>query len=233
MRDLPIELPKGAYAAIATRAARIAALREARAKSDEIVIHVRVSAVRSHLGQIARDVPRLFSTRLGEIGDRTERGRFVHVFFDEESLRDEVREAGLRIVSRDGERFVLRAAPDPAETADSFAIEVGRVLRIVAGIERARLQGSPKEVVAEARARGRSTKTRGPIGRARLHRAIGWVDAAMKENCYRRVLLELALDAGAAKERVVFSLDVRRTGHVAFEGREEASFDVAFTMEPD
>ncbi len=105
------------------------------------------------------------------------------------------------------------------------------MLRIVAAVEHARRHGSPQAVVRDAR--NRAGKTRGPIGRARLRRAIGWVDAAMKENCYRRVLLELSLDAGAAKERIVFSLDVGKTGHVAFEGREDASFDVAFTMEPD
>ena len=44
---------------------------------------------------------------------------------------------------------------------------------------------------------------------------------------------ELALDAGAAEEVVVLGLDVGKTGHIAFEHREEMPFDVAFRIEPD
>ena len=49
-------------------------------------------------------------------------------------------------------------------------------------------------------------------------------------SCYRRILLESALDAGAARETVVFGLDVGSTGHVAFEDREERAFDVSFAI---
>jgi hypothetical protein len=82
------------------------------------------------------------------------------------------------------------------------------------------------------RARGATATARGPIGRARLRRAIGWVDALAPggANCYRRALLEIALDAGAARETVVFGLDVGRTGHIAFEDREERTFDVSFAV---
>lgn len=227
-----VVLEPGAYAATATRAARIELLQHARVMaSRHVVLFVRVASVGTHLGRIARDVPRRFVRHLGEPGDRKMDGTFVHCFFDEEALLEEIHAAGLSVVSRASRCFVLRAAPPEPEEADSFATEVARVLRVVAAVERARRLGSPKEAVAAARRR--ATKTRGPVGRARLRRAIGWVDAAMRENCFRRVLLELTLDAGAAKERIVFSLDVGRTGHVAFEGREDAVFDVAFTMEPD
>jgi hypothetical protein len=49
-------------------------------------------------------------------------------------------------------------------------------------------------------------------------------------SCFRRVLLETALDAGAARETLIFGLDVGSTGHVAFAGREERSFDVSFEI---
>jgi hypothetical protein len=52
-------------------------------------------------------------------------------------------------------------------------------------------------------------------------------------NCFRRTLLELSLDAGAARERIVFGLDVGRTGHVTFKGREDRSFDVVYELGPD
>jgi hypothetical protein len=67
-----------------------------------------------------------------------------------------------------------------------------------------------------------------------LRRAIVSIDARYPGggNCFRRVLVELALDAGAAEERLVFGLDIGKTGHVAFEGAEDATFDVAFTLGP-
>jgi hypothetical protein len=49
-------------------------------------------------------------------------------------------------------------------------------------------------------------------------------------NCYRRTLVELALDAGAAHETLVFGLDVGKTGHVAFKDREDVAFDVTFEV---
>jgi len=63
---------------------------------------------------------------------------------------------------------------------------------------------------------------------------VGWTDALLpgSPSCYRRVLLEVALDGGAARETVVFGLDVGSTGHVAFENREERLFDVSFTIPP-
>src|SRR5262249_44219563 len=52
------------------------------------------------------------------------------------------------------------------------------------------------------RERGGQAPQRGPAARTRLRRAIGWVDARFPggANCYRRALLEIALDGGAAGE---------------------------------
>lgn len=67
---------------------------------------------------------------------------------------------------------------------------------------------------------------------------IRWVDARMPTgpNCYRRVLLETALDAGAARETVIFGLrkgGSKGSGHAFFESeseREGEGFDVRFRV---
>jgi hypothetical protein len=126
----------------------------------------------------------------------------------------------------------LRHERASRENAEPFALELARVLRQVRAIDDRRAKQTPQRMLDDLRARAATSKERGPIGRARLRRAIGWVDAALPSgaSCYRRVLLELALDAGAARETVVFGLDVGSTGHVAFEDREERTFDVAFAI---
>ena len=116
-----------------------------------------------------------------------------------------------------------------------LALELVRVARVAREAERLRMNVGPAEAVATERARGRTGRRRSPRGRRRLRRAIMMVDARWTGggNCFRRVLIELALDAGAARERLVFGLDIGRTGHVAFEGTEDASFDVAFALGPE
>lgn len=213
------------YASIRTRAARVRFLR---AQGDHVSLHVRISLENSHLGRLLIDGPRRLLPRLGEPGDRG----VVHCFFDEEALYGEIADAGFRVVGRDGFTFELARGAAPAEDADAFALELMRAARLVRIADEAR-KGSPAEALASMRTRGvQSRRVRGPIGRARLRRAIGWVDALAGASCYRRILLESALDVGAAHETVVFGLDVGKTGHVAFEGLEDRSFDVAFRIPP-
>ena len=178
--------------------------------------------------------------RAAEPGDRFGPERYAHCFFDEETLLDEVRRAGLVIAARKGFVFSLRGADAPPaekepgtdERAEPFATELARVARRVRDVDARRHKDTPERLLADLRRSGAAARERGPIGRARLRRAIGWVDAALPggPNCYRRILLELSLDAGAARETVVFGLDVGSTGHVAFADREERSFDVAFSI---
>lgn len=120
------------------------------------------------------------------------------------------------------------------EIADSFGRELARVLGAVGAAERLRRNETPERAIAVMRARGQRMKKRGPVGRVRLRRAVGWVDAVFPggPNCFRRVLVELGLDAGAAGEVIVFGLDVGRTGHVSFKGSEDRAFDVAFEIGP-
>ncbi|MBX3227140.1 MAG: hypothetical protein KIT84_35610 [Labilithrix sp.] len=116
-----------------------------------------------------------------------------------------------------------------------LALEIARALSVARAAERLRLHAGPAEAVATQRRRGARRRRRSARGRRRLRRAITMVDARWPGggNCFRRVLIELALDAGAARERLVFGLDVGRTGHVAFEGTEDVTFDVAFVLGPE
>lgn len=234
--DGAVRVPHEAYASVPTREARVAVLREAIRQAARVVLIVPVVDAKTHVGRVAFDAPRVVLRALGvparEPGDRLERGAFMHCFFDEEALRSEIAEAGLVVAARRGSTFVLeRGAPLPEEP-DDFARELVRAARLVRLADATRRGMSPERAIEHMRARGSREIARGPIGRARLRRAIGWVDALVPggENCYRRVLLELALDAGAARETVVLGLDVGRTGHIAFEGREDMPFDVAFEI---
>jgi len=244
-----VRIARDVYAAVPTAEGRVRLLslaaRAAHPTASLIELHVLVSDEKSHLGRLAIDAPRRLlravGARVAEPGDRfgTAGRAYVHCFFDEEALLGELHRARLVLASRQGFVFTLRRAGaneerSPDERAEPFAAELLRVTQSVRDIDERRVRGTPQRVLAELRARGATARERGPIGRARLRRAIGWVDAALPggPNCYRRILLELALDAGAARETVVFGLDVGSTGHVAFEGREERTFDVAFSIPP-
>lgn len=232
-----VQLPRGVYTRIPTREGRVRLLEQARRVArDEVTVHVTVSDERSHAGRLAIDLPRRAMRAIGlpaaEPGDRVGPDRFAHCFFDEEALLEELGQARLVIESRSGFTFTLRRGQTSREPTASIATEVARVVALVHEVDTRRASEPPERVLAAMRARGAGTAHRGPIGRARLRRAIGWVDAFVPggANCYRRVLLEIALDAGAARETIVFGLDVGSTGHVAFEGREERTFDVAFAI---
>lgn len=113
--------------------------------------------------------------------------------------------------------------------------ELARVTRVAREAERLRMNVGPAEAVARQRAKGRRKRRRDAPTRQELRTAVNWLDAKWPGggNCFRRVLIELALDAGAAEERLVFGLDVGKTGHVAFEGADDATFDVAFVLGPE
>lgn len=226
------------YRRVPGRDGRIRLLRIASAAArDEVIVHAAIGGAGTHPGRALVDAPRRAMRNLGlaaaEPGDRFGDEGFVHAFFDEEPLLREIDAAGLTVRERRGFTFVLeRRRGAPSFDAEPFAVEVARAMRIARQAERARTEDSPQAAVAAMRERGRGAPARDEIGRARLRRAIGWVDAMMPrgENCYRRTLMELALDAGAAGETLVFGLDVGKTGHVAFKDREDIAFDVLFEI---
>lgn len=250
-RASSVVLAPGLYASLAGTEARVALLGLASSLGERMVLHAHVEAAPTRRTRAARallDGPRALArdvaglvgrpSPLPEAGDRLEGGRFVHVFADEEPLLREIDAAGLAAVARAGDRWELAPAAESPSRSDAerlaVAREIARALRLLPRAERARQAASPERAVEEMRALGRASPARDAIGRARLRRAIGWADALPPggPNCYRRTLLELALDARAAEEPLVFGLDVGGTGHVAFAGREELGFDVLFEIGP-
>lgn len=248
-----VTVARGLYASLPGTRARVALLAMASAlASERIVVPVRLDPAPPRLARAVVDAPRALAEgiarRLGREsplpapGDRFDDARYVHVFADETTFLDEVEAARLAIVGRDGATFVLEPSPTRPSSSSrreapprlAFAREVARTVALLARAEEARLGPSPERAVTSMRARGEQAVRREPRARARLRRAIAWVDAIHPRgpNCYRRTLLELALDGGAAREPLVFGLDVGGTGHVAFKGREELGFDALFEIPP-
>jgi hypothetical protein len=122
-------------------------------------------------------------------------------------------------------------------------VEVVRVLSVAARVETGRLTEGPAPLLARLRAEGLRGNRRSTAERGALVRAIGWVDRCFPggPNCYRRVLLEIALDRDAAGRSVCFGLNAGAgpgTGHAYFANeplerrphQAEAVFDVVFEM---
>jgi hypothetical protein len=96
--------------------------------------------------------------------------------------------------------------------------ELGRILLVLPGVEAGRRRRGPKPLLGSLRRKGSRGPLRTPPARARLQRAIEWVDQRFPggPNCYRRALLEIALDRAAATEpfRMGFRLrDGSEPGH--------------------
>jgi hypothetical protein len=92
-------------------------------------------------------------------------------------------------------------------------------------VKRRRL--GPGPLVACLRQKGRAAQRRTAEGRADLQRAIALVDRLLpgEPSCYRRVLLEIGLDAGAAEEPIHMGLRVPggpRSGHAWLAGSPDA-----------
>jgi Transglutaminase-like superfamily len=81
-------------------------------------------------------------------------------------------------------------------------VEVARVLLALPRIELARATEGPAPLVSRLRAEGAGRPARDEAARLRLRRAIASVDARLPGggSCYRRALLEIALDRDAAGE---------------------------------
>jgi hypothetical protein len=114
--------------------------------------------------------------------------------------------------------------------------EMARVVAVVRSVERDRLSVGTASAVTAARRRGRGAKRRGPAAREVLRRAIGIIDARFGGgNCYRRALLEMSLDAGAAEEVLYLDLRVsgdRDSGHARLESwpSDGRQFDATFEV---
>ena len=100
----------------------------------------------------------------------------------------------------------------------STLFDLAQVCWSLPSVEWSRRYAGPRPAAAAARAKGLENPGRSIEARARLQRSIRWVDALVPggRDCYRRALLEMTLDAGAAREPLMLGLraDGRpRSGH--------------------
>jgi hypothetical protein len=130
------------------------------------------------------------------------------------------------------QRTLLTTGSLPATIHDLI-----RVILLSVPLDRARKRQGPAELIARVRRRGRGARHRPAAERARLKYLISLVDSFFPSgpNCYRRTLIELALDAGAAEEPVHFALRSgggAGSGHayLASDGKPADTYDVVFTM---
>jgi hypothetical protein len=138
----------------------------------------------------------------------------------------------LRAFARHESPFLVATGFLPAVIHDFV-----RVALLSVPVDRARRREGPAAVIARMRFHGKRARRRPPPDRARLKSLISLVDSLFPSgrNCYRRVLLEVALDAGAAEEPVYFALRSgggAGTGHayLASDGHPDTAYDAVFTM---
>jgi hypothetical protein len=101
-------------------------------------------------------------------------------------------------------------------------LEAYRVAVALPGVEVARRRVGTGRAIVRFRDRGRHSPSRNAEARADLQRVIRVLDRFVPSgpNCFRRVLLEVALDRSAASERVMLGLNAglaRRSGHAWLE----------------
>ncbi len=223
------------YRATRGRATRIRLLQDLGSIAESVVVVAPACVALVSPGLVLDGVRSLlghFGPGLGDPGDRFVERRFVHVF-SEERLYQEFFDAGLEPVERRGSTFFLRHRSTTVKAPNRRTAELVRVLGAVGGCDSLRRTRTPEQALEHARRAGLRCEQRSLLGRARLRWAIGWVDTALGAHCFRRVLLEASLDAGAAREPVVFGLDVTGdtpSGHVAFKNSEDRTFDVDFEL---
>ena len=112
-----------------------------------------------------------------------------------------------------------------------------RVLRALPGIEVRRLTDGPAPLLKDLRERARYRRRRTAEERSDLRRVIRWADAHFPGggNCYRRSLLEIALDADSASEAFVMGLRSAggdRSGHawVGSAGADGGLYDAIISL---
>ena len=115
-------------------------------------------------------------------------------------------------------------------------VELFEVTAVAIRVDRARVRRGPRDLVPELRARG-ARRTRSQPGRAQLRRMIRVVDRCFPSgaNCYRRALIEIAMDASAAAEPLRMGLKADggpNTGHAWLESAPEQldRYDAEFVV---
>jgi hypothetical protein len=114
--------------------------------------------------------------------------------------------------------------------------ELARVVLAVPGVEFRRRRSSLHHAVSEIRKQSVRRRARSLDGRLRLRLAIAVVDARLPggANCVRRSLLEMALDRGAANEKLFAGFVAGggpKSGHAWLESqRNDQRFDAVFAV---
>lgn len=115
-------------------------------------------------------------------------------------------------------------------------LDLARVARVLPGLEQARRWSGPPAALALARKRGSLSPPRlDQRSKQHVELAIRIVDRLLGANCYRRVLLEVALDPANVVRSVHFGLDRDGgpgTGHVwlGSDASSEARYDAVFSL---
>jgi hypothetical protein len=109
-------------------------------------------------------------------------------------------------------------------------VDLANVLFVSLRVERGRICDGPRGLVARLRAEGLKRRARGALGRLRLQRMIRWVDRLFPggPNCYRRALVEISLDSGAAAEPLHIGIRAAGTltsGHAWLESSSDRGTD--------
>ena len=140
-----------------------------------------------------------------------------------------------RAAARRLSRYLRVAVPRLLPLA--FVREVARVLAVLPRVENGRLRVGPKSLALRLRAQGSGQPERDEPGRVRLRRVIAALDRIFPTgpNCYRRALLEMALDAGAAREPLTLGLRAgggAGSGHAWLGARPDdgAGYDAEFVV---
>jgi hypothetical protein len=118
-----------------------------------------------------------------------------------------------------------------------YLVEFARVLRKLPGVELARRTEGPAPLVSRLRAEGRRQALRSEPDRRRLRETIRAIDAWMPDggNCYRRALLEIALDRDAAAQPLFMGLVAEggaRSGHawLGSDGEQPRTYDAVVAL---
>ena len=115
--------------------------------------------------------------------------------------------------------------------------ETLRVLVVLPRVELGRIVQGPSPMLSELRALAKHRARRPFPQRHELKKVIARVDALMPGggNCYRRSLLEIALDSGAAQDRLFMGLSANggaKSGHAWLGSASDAPshYDAIFSL---
>jgi hypothetical protein len=119
----------------------------------------------------------------------------------------------------------------------SFVSDLVAVLRVAPTVEMGRVHRGPQSLLRTLRARGARGPVRSDVERRRLGRIIRVVDACFPGggNCYRRALLEIAVDPQAAATPLNLGLrngGGSRSGHawLGHDAQSGVRYDAEFSV---